>query len=166
MDLDKGTVKLRQKLVKPGRNPIFEQTLKTESSEALIVLTPTVIDELNKLHKRQSEERLVHGESYNDYNLIFTHFNGSPVHLENLRRQVFNPAIEKSGLPKIRIHDLRHSSGTLLYKLFKDMRLVQRYLRHTKLSTTADIYVHDDDDIEMLQKAAQGMAKALTKKTR
>jgi integrase len=97
--------------------------------------------------------------------------------LENLRIRSFNKAIEKFNqaieqdnkildkekhkLPKIRIHDLRHSSGTLLYKIFKDMRLVQRYLRHTKLSTTADIYVHDDDDIEMLQKAANEMAKVL-----
>jgi integrase len=120
-----------------------------------------VIQELKKIKTKQKEEKLALGKLYNDYNLIFAHANGSPVHLENLRRRVFNPAIEKVGLPKIRIHDLRHSSGTLLYKIFKDMRLVQRYLRHTKLSTTADIYVHDDDDIEMLQKAANEMAKAL-----
>jgi integrase len=104
---------------------------------------------------------------------VFLAEEGGLVRLENLRNRGFNSLIrlynrkvdkEPYKLPKIRIHDMRHSAGTLLYKLFKDIKLVQLYLGHATISMAADVYVHEDDD--MLREAADAMDKALKKKPR
>ncbi len=42
-------------------------------------------------------------------------------------------------------HSLRHSSGTNVYRATGDVRMAQRHLRHTNLSTT-QIYTHVSDE--------------------
>jgi len=44
-------------------------------------------------------------------------------------------------------HLLRHTSGTLLYEKVRDLKQVQSVLRHSDISTTADIYVHSGEQI-------------------
>jgi len=46
----------------------------------------------------------------------------------------------------IRFHDLRHSTGSYLYKKGMDLKKIQEWMRHAKLSTTIEIYVHNDKD--------------------
>jgi integrase len=37
---------------------------------------------------------------------------------------------------------LRHSAGTILYLMTRDLEKVKTFLRHTRINTTSDIYVH------------------------
>jgi site-specific recombinase XerD len=39
-------------------------------------------------------------------------------------------------------HDLRHAAASLVFAEGADLKEVQSMLRHTRLSTTADIYVN------------------------
>ena len=54
--------------------------------------------------------------------------------------------MEKYGLEHIRVHDLRHTAGTLL-STRATMKQVQEFLGHEDISTTANTYVHllDED---------------------
>jgi integrase len=54
--------------------------------------------------------------------------------------------------PLHRLHDARHTAATLLYEASQDLRLVQKQLGHSRLSTTA-VYADVCDD-----KARQGVA--------
>lgn len=45
-------------------------------------------------------------------------------------------------IPKIRLHDLRHTVATLLIADGTDIETVSRILGHEKVSTTLDIYGH------------------------
>ena len=49
---------------------------------------------------------------------------------------------EKDRLPKIRLHDLRHTGATLLLGKNADIETVSRRLGHSKASVTLDIYGH------------------------
>ncbi|MEG0810875.1 MAG: tyrosine-type recombinase/integrase [Eubacterium sp.] len=52
-------------------------------------------------------------------------------------------------LPKLTPHELRHTYGTLLYKSGLSIRNIQKIMGHADISTTMQIYVHDDiEDIE------------------
>lgn len=52
----------------------------------------------------------------------------------------------KYGLPRIRIHDLRHSTASLLILVLKmPPKLVQELLGHGTLDMTMDIYTHVDE---------------------
>ena len=51
----------------------------------------------------------------------------------------------KHNLPHIRLHDLRHTTATLLREDGASLKDIQERLRHTRLSTTADLYTHESE---------------------
>lgn len=56
-----------------------------------------------------------------------------------LERQ-FAPLSERLGLPRIRLHDLRHTLATLLFKNRIPAKVVQEMLGHSNISMTLDTY--------------------------
>ncbi len=58
---------------------------------------------------------------------------------------------EKSGVKKIRIHDIRHSHASLLIELGTNILLVSERLGHEDVQTTLDIcghlYPHKDEEV-------------------
>lgn len=56
-------------------------------------------------------------------------------------------------------HDLRHACGSLLIAESVNPKLVQAILRHSKISTTMDLYVHAYD--EDLRGAVASLDRAL-----
>lgn len=62
----------------------------------------------------------------------------SPTEIERQK----NKAIEVSGVPYIRTHDLRHSFVSLLLEKGANMTMVSRYVGHSSVTTTLDIYSH------------------------
>ncbi len=54
----------------------------------------------------------------------------------------FRRLLEQNGLPIIRLHDLRHTCGSLLLEAGHDIKRISSYLGHANISTTADIYTY------------------------
>ena len=52
--------------------------------------------------------------------------------------------LRKYGMRKIRFHDLRHTYASLLVAKNINMKIIQVWLGHSNMSTTADIYSHLD----------------------
>jgi integrase len=157
IDLENKVINISQTLeekIKGNPRPVFG-TPKTDASQAPILMTNLLADELKKVKARQNEEKMKFRKTYKDYDLIFTAFNGSPVHLENLRNRYFNKAIERAGITKIRIHDMRHSAATLLLNMGESLDTIQRYLRHAQRDTT-EIYAHNDN-VNLLKQATKTM---------
>lgn len=74
--------------------------------------------------------------------LVFTTENGTPLRNNNWRPRVYDPALEEAGLPKIRIHDLRHTCATLLIAQGAHAKAIQRHLGHSSIQITFDTYGH------------------------
>ncbi len=74
--------------------------------------------------------------------LVFTDAIGGPIERGNLMRRSFWPLLERAGLPRVRFHDLRHSSATMLLAGGIHPRVVQERLGHSTISVTMDIYSH------------------------
>lgn len=51
-------------------------------------------------------------------------------------------ACEKSGVKKIRVHDIRHSHASLLIDMGSSPLLVAERLGHERVSTTMEVYSH------------------------
>lgn len=49
---------------------------------------------------------------------------------------------EKSGVKRIRVHDLRHSFASMLINLGVQMKVVQKFLGHKSIVTTMNVYSH------------------------
>ena len=55
---------------------------------------------------------------------------------------VFKRELAKAGLPRIRIHDLRHTAATLLLTRGVHPKVVQDLLGHSTVTLTLDTYSH------------------------
>lgn len=77
--------------------------------------------------------------------LMFPDPRGLPWRLETLRDR-FNEVIAAAGVPRVRIHDLRHFHLSRLVALGHDPATVSRRAGHSRTSTTMDIYVDAFED--------------------
>lgn len=74
--------------------------------------------------------------------LVFTNSKGNPVDKDSWRRRVFNKALKKAGLRRIRIHDLRHTYATLRISAGHNIADVSGQLGHHSVKLTLDVYHH------------------------
>lgn len=92
---------------------------------------------------RQAEERLALGETWDaSLDLVFPNTLGKPMDGTNLLHDHFYPLLKRSGLPRIRFHDLRHTSATLLLGRGVNPKIVSEMLGHASISITLDVYSH------------------------
>lgn len=61
-------------------------------------------------------------------------------------RQYKNENAEKAGVKQIRIHDFRHSCGSLLINNGANVTIVAKYLGHAKIDETLNTYSHIFDN--------------------
>ena len=73
---------------------------------------------------------------------VFVNENGNPLDGDNWRRRVFYRSLVKSGIRKIRIHDLRHTYASLLIQAGESLAYVRDQLGHHSIRVTVDIYGH------------------------
>ncbi len=66
---------------------------------------------------------------------------GSPIHPDALTKQ-FIKAVKASGLPRIRLHDLRHTHATLALQAGIHPKVVSERLGHASVAFTLDTYSH------------------------
>jgi integrase len=97
--------------------------------------------ELEKLHTKRKGQTLKNGwKAVPEW--VFINNEGKPIDSSNWRRRVFNKALEKAKLRKIRIHDLRHSYASLLIQSGESLAYVRDQLGHHSIKVTVDIYGH------------------------
>ena len=73
---------------------------------------------------------------------LFYNETGGIIDHANLRRRVFHKCLDKAGLRRIRIHDLRHSYSTLRIQKGDNIKDVSMQLGHHSIKITLDIYSH------------------------
>lgn len=73
---------------------------------------------------------------------VFTNEKGRLIDKDNWRRRVFNKALEKAGLRRIRIHDMRHTYATLRISKGDNIADVSKQLGHHSPKLTWDVYYH------------------------
>jgi hypothetical protein len=112
---------------------------KTAHSERIIALDRTTVAGLRAHRARQLAERAAVGEDYLDSGYVFTRLNGDPMAPDWLSRY-FRRLNDVSGLPPIRLHDLRHGAASLALAAGADLKVVQDMLGHSSIVLTADTY--------------------------
>lgn len=109
------------------------QEPKTRNSVRTIGMSPR-LSEVLKEHKLYAP--------WSADDLVFCTEAGKIIDDANLRHRVFEPALERAGLRKMRIHDLRHTFASLLINQHENLKYVQHQLGHASITTTVDRYGH------------------------
>ena len=96
---------------------------------------------------------------------VFCNSDGKWLHPDVLRKDVLYPALDRLNIPRINgasgFHAFRHSAASLINAETGNQKLTQRFLGHSDVNTTANIYTHTTEEMEreatiVLEKAIFG----------
>jgi integrase len=141
VDLDAATVSLRRTLVDVAAGEPVWSDPKTDRGRRLVSLDAGTVAKLRAHKADQAAERLLVGNGYRSHDLVFAMPDGRPIHPERFSRE-FTQTVERSPLPRIRLHDLRHTWATLALQAGVHPKVVQERLGHSNIAITLDIYSH------------------------
>ena len=97
--------------------------------------TVKLLTEYRKVHP-PTEHRTELGRD-----LVFAREDGGPIHPDYFS-QTFERTVKKLGLPRIRLHDLRHTNATLGLAAGIPVKVISERLGHATTSFTQDVYMH------------------------
>jgi len=142
VDLEAGRLRVQQTLGRIAGQGFVASEPKSALSRRAITLTPTAIAALRRHRSRQLELQRKAGPAWEDRGLVFCNGLGRPIEQGNLLRRSFRPLLERAGMPRMRLHDLRHSTATLLLAQGVHPKVVQELLGHSTVNLTLDVYSH------------------------
>ena len=142
VDLDNGTISVERQLLVIKEGVVLVDGTKSSLSRRKVTLTDDGIRILNdQKAKQDSAKKMLTPIGYIDNNLVFSRDDGSFLDPREFTKR-FQRNLIKSGLPKIRLHDLRHTHATLLLEKEIHPKIVQDRLGHSSITTTLDLYSH------------------------
>jgi integrase len=106
----------------------------TKTDRARIVQLDTAVAETLERHRHASDPRCL---------LVFGSERGTMLSPSNIRRRWHADTLKAAKLPRLRVHDLRHTFGTLAVAAGESVLFVQAQLGHTSVTTTQR-YAHPD----------------------
>lgn len=122
------------------------------------VTLPARLIAILRQHKiKQDAERVAAGELWDDHGLLFCQPNGRPIDPRDDWAE-WGGLLKAAGVRYVRVHDGRHTAGTLLAEQGVHVRTIQQILGHVDMRTTQG-YVHVGD--AMVRDAARQMDGAL-----
>ena len=139
-DLRAGRLHVRKALQRQRTAGFVFVPTKARTSRRTVILTSLALRALRAHRRRQSE--LPPGiHPWADCGLVFSTSTSGPLDQARpglaLRR-----ALDKAGLPRIRIHDLRHTAASALLADGIHPKSVQEFLGHSSIKVTLDTYSH------------------------
>lgn len=140
VDFDKRAITIEQTL-QQGVGGSYVSTPKTESSYRTLPMTNDIYEVLSEHKQKQIRRKNMMGSYYNDTDFVCTRENGDVIQ-PNYLTVMFRSILERSNLPSIRLHDLRHSVASNLIDAGFSVVQVQEWMGHSETSTTMDIYSH------------------------
>ena len=139
VDLDAARIHVRQTLVSVA----YELVVSTPKNHRarVIDLDPGTVEQLRRHRNQQADERAEWGVNYRDTDLVFCKENGEPLHPQSYS-QAFERIVAKPDLPKIRLHDLRHTHATIALRAGVPTKVISERLGHESPAFTLKQYAH------------------------
>ncbi|EHN76248.1 integrase [Streptomyces sp. NRRL WC-3753] len=141
LDLDTATAAIRRTLQRTSTDGLTTLPTKTRASERRIALPTRCVQSLKLHRERQQREREAAGAAWQHSGHVFTTPQGRTIDPTNLTR-AFTTLLRKASLRRIRFHDLRHSTATLLLEQGVELVVIKELLGHAHIGVTATVYAH------------------------
>jgi integrase len=155
LDLDEGKVMVRRQRRQDGY-AAEDGPLKQDSRRS-ISIAATTVETIREQLQRQLDDAKEWGEGWQATGHVFTREDGSPWHPDRVSK-LFDQAVKAAALPRIRLHDLRHTWATLALRAGIHPKVVQERLGHKTINITLDTYSHVLPD---MQESAAELVAAL-----
>ena len=124
-------------------NYVRREHTTTKSKKARRVdMSKDVRKALLKLRDQSLLQAFLKGKNDISDDLVFPAAQGGILDPDNLYHRYFLPVLTKAGIRKIRLHDLRHTFGSLLIQAGASIVYVKDQMGHSSIQVTVDIYGH------------------------
>ncbi|GGN40308.1 integrase [Actinoplanes campanulatus] len=121
-------------------------------SKRTVPIPDQLIEQLRRHQTEQGIERILADDAWQDHGFVFARLDGQPIDPGPDHRE-WKALLSAAGVPESRLHDARHTAGTMMAALGVPLQVVQEVLGHSDLRT-ARRYVH----------VASEMARAATER--
>ncbi len=142
VDLTAGTAVIRRSLQRQARGDglVFVEP-KSSRGRRTIPVPAETLEILRKHRAEVRRERDHAGDDWQENDLVFPSPVGRPRDGAYLTYS-FHRGLQRAGLPRMRIHDLRHTAATHLLTKHVHPKIVQDLLGHSTIAITLDTYSH------------------------
>jgi integrase len=113
----------------------------TERGRRRLALDPVTLQALADHRARQAEDRQAVGRGYQDGGYVFCWPDGRTLHPDNVTGW-FERNVKAAGLPRIRLHDVRHSYATAALAAGIPAKVISERLGHASVAFTLQVYGH------------------------
>jgi site-specific recombinase XerD len=110
-----------------------------------IPLPAPLVTALHAHLEAQQAERDAAGDTWQDWDLVWCQANGHPIDT-HVDWEEWKAILGQAEIKDVRLHDARHTAGTLLGELHVDIHVIQRILGHAQVTTTR-IYTDPTDPL-------------------
>jgi integrase len=142
IDFDNNQIHLRQQIDRIN-GVIKARDLKTKNSRRVLPLLPNIRSALLGIIKKREIAMPKFNPEFemSTEGTVVVSGAGTPLEPRNLAK-CFERLVKKLGLPRIKIHAMRHTAATILKDLNVPIKDIQLILGHANISTTLNIYQH------------------------
>ncbi|WP_412475216.1 tyrosine recombinase XerC [Gordonia sp. LUNF6] len=144
VDLDARTITIAETRVAVGKE-VLTSTPKSKQSRRTLPLPQDVVDVLKAARRAQRAERLKAGSMYQGGEHLACDEFGKPYHPDKLSRD-WREMIKALGVDRVRLHDARHTCGTLMHLRGVPITVIAAWLGHSSAAFTMATYTHSQDD--------------------
>lgn len=160
VDLEDRAIAVKRTLTRVPGGSAFTPP-KTARGRRIIPLPAAAAATLQAHKDRQDIEKMWEPEKWQPLDLVFCNSLGKPLREDHVLL-AFKKVTDKAGLPRRRLHDLRHTYATRLFANNKHVRAVQELMGHARSDMTLEIYTSSVP--EALRDAADSLEGLLTSK--
>ena len=143
IDFERSRLTVRHGLEKVTGQPFRLVETKSEGGYHTICLPAVAIAALHHQRAAQERERELAGSAWKGsaWPLVFTSTVGTPLFHRNVHRR-FCELLDIGGLRRVRPHDMRHSTASLLIAQGVHAKAIQELLGHSSVAFTLQVYGH------------------------
>lgn len=143
IDLEKGTIRIKQ-VIGRGKNgrPVIKGP-KTKTSKRTVSLPPSLIEELKRYHLHWKKEKMKMRDQWveKEHEWLFCNEDGTHFY-PTTPTTWWRRFTKRAEVRYIRLHDLRHTSATLLINQGVHAKIISERLGHADIRITMDTYGH------------------------
>jgi integrase len=144
LDLEVRTVTIRETQVVIDGTPV-ESTPKSARGNRTLPLTDALVDVLKRAQEQQDAERRAAGPHYTPSGYLVVDELGRRLHPETVSAR-WDQLAKVAGVRRIRLHDARHTCGTLMHLHGVPVAVISAWLGHADPAFTMRTYVHAQND--------------------